>query len=83
MIGKTEFHAILDKVKQSQLFSSAQLLQLCKETQLELNSYPRSKLQTMVTFDRYYTMDWGDLELLRLAKFIKTGAYKKEFELYG
>lgn len=86
MIGEKEFHSLLDTVKQSQgLFSLPQLEQLCKETQFEMSQYVNKnrRLELMMFFERYYTLNWDYLQLLRMGTFIKSGGYRKVMDIYG
>jgi hypothetical protein len=83
MRGSKEFHQIIGKIIESEMLSLQQFKQLCKDTQYELNtSSPSKRLDIMEIYERYYTMNWGGLDLLRLADFIKKGKYCKELEIY-
>jgi hypothetical protein len=80
-IGYTEFHEVLQLVKQSQIFSVKQLERICIDSQWELNR-GEQWLDVVKFFERYYSFEWNVLQLRRLGSFVKAGHFRKEFELY-
>lgn len=71
-----EFNIALGKSR-----NKFQFVQLCLETERELNSGV-GYIKSVKVFDDYYNLNFDLLQLVRLAKFIKTGEYKKQLELY-
>lgn len=65
----------------SKAHNKFQFVQLCVDSERELNS-GIGYIRCVQIFDKYYNLDFDLLQLARLAKFIKTGEYKKQLELY-
>ena len=73
-----EFHLVLAQASRNPV----QFVQLCHDTHWELNNTKRPVLSAMYIFNKYYNANLQLLQLLRLAKFIESGEYKKHLELY-
>lgn len=61
--------------------NKAQLLQICNDTFQELNDNV-DMFDCMLFFDYYYNLNFSEIELERLGRFIKTGSYLAQLGLH-
>lgn len=81
-LSSKEFHEVYSKVLTNEFFTKEQFIQICKDSYHEMKYEGVGFLESALFFQRYYYLDWDYAKLGRLGKFIRTGRFQHELELY-
>lgn len=82
LLSTKEFHEVLAKVIENEFFTVQQFVQICKDSYYEMNFEQVGFLESAMFFNRYYGLNWDYNKLGNLGKFIRSGKFNKELELY-